>query len=581
VPVLVAVGDDSHTVGDVPVCLVRCAVSLQPQPWPEVPELTAQVARAAFPKGTLAMRVRDDLGPLFADEQFASAFAPQGAPGCSPGQLALVSVLQYAENLSDRQAAEQVRGRIDWKYLLGLELIDPGFDFSVLSGFRARLVEHGLEEKVLDLLLARLSDLGLLRAGGRARTDSTHVLAAVRSLNRLEFVGETMRAALEALAAAAPGWLTGVLQPGWERRYKVRVESYRLPDSATARAELAVTIGQDGFALLTAVAAPVAPGWLREVPAVDVLRLTWVQQYHRAENADGGMEVAWREEKDLPPGRRRLASPYDVDARYGIKRGSGWTGYKVHFTETCDDDTPHVITNVETTDATVTDQEMTPVVHSHLAGRGLLPAEHAVDTGYTSTELFLSSAADHGVELVGPLGGNTSWQARTPDAFDHSDFTIDWDRQQATCPTGAVSSIWSTQKSSSGKTVQKIEFRRTDCTPCPLRAHCTSSATAARKLTLRPRDQHELLERLRVEHATDTWQKRYDVRAGVEGTMHQATAVTGIRHARYRSLDKTHLGHVFAATAVNLVRVDAWLTDTPLGRTRTSHFTTLTSALAA
>ncbi|CAI7979615.1 transposase [Frankia sp. Hr75.2] len=550
-------------------------MSLQPQPWPEVPEMTARVARAAFPRGALAIRVRDEIGELFGDEEFVSAFATRGRPGCSPGQLALVSVLQFAENLTDRQAAEQVRGRIDWKYALGLGLDDPGFDFSVLSGFRVRLVEHGLEEKVLDLLLARLSDLGLLRAGGRARTDSTHVLAAVRSLNRLEFVGETMRGALEALAAAAPGWLAGVVEPGWDRRYAARVESYRLPGSASGRAELAVMIGRDGFTLLTAVGAPDAPAWLREIPAIDVLRVAWVQQYHRT-----GTEVAWREDKDLPPGRRRLASPYDLDARYGIKRGSGWVGYKVHLTETCDDDTPHMITNVETTDATVTDQETTPVVHAHLASRGLLPAEHAVDTGYTSTDLFLTSAAEHGVELVGPLGVNTSWQARTPGAFDHTDFTIDWDRQQATCPNGAASSTWRTEKAR-GKPVLKVDFRRVDCLPCSLRARCTSSATAARKLTLRPRDQHELLERLRAEQATDAWKKRYDLRAGVEGTMHQATATTGIRHARYHGLPKNHLAHVFAATAINLVRLHGWWTDTPIGRTRTSHFNALTSALAA
>jgi transposase len=130
------------------------------------------------------MRVRDELPGLFADEQFASAFGARGKPGISPGQLALVTVLQFAENLTDRQAADAVRGRIDWKYALGLELTDPGFDHTVLTGFRQRLINHGLEEKVLDLLLARLAELGMVKAGGRQRTDSTHVLSAVRSVNR-------------------------------------------------------------------------------------------------------------------------------------------------------------------------------------------------------------------------------------------------------------------------------------------------------------------------------------------------------------------------------------------------------------
>ncbi|MEV0034948.1 transposase [Streptomyces sp. NPDC050804] len=154
------------------------------------------------------MRVRDELGELFADAEFAEAFGSRGRPGWSPGQLALVTVLQFAENLTDRAAAHRVRYGMDLKYALGLELDDPGFDASVLSEFRTRLVEHGMEEKVLDLLLTALKDRGLVKAGGRQRTDSTRVLAAVRDLNRLELAGETLRAALEALACAAPDWLT-------------------------------------------------------------------------------------------------------------------------------------------------------------------------------------------------------------------------------------------------------------------------------------------------------------------------------------------------------------------------------------
>ncbi len=504
-------------------------------------------------------------------------------PGWSPGQLALISVLQFAENLTDRQAADAVRGRIDWKYCLGLELEDPGFDHTVLTGFRARLVEHGLEERVLDLLLARLTELGLVKAGGRARTDSTHVVAAVRALNRIEFAAETVRAAVEALAAAAPDWLAQVIQADWVQRYGARADAYRMPQGTQARAELAVTIGCDGFHLLQAAYAPHSPAWLRELPAVEFLRAAWVQQYHRTVS-DAGTEVSWRESKDLPPGRARLASPYDVDARYGVKRGSGWTGYKIHLTETCDDPSqshlPHVITNVETTDATVADQEVTPVVHEHLTRRGLLPGEHAVDAGYTSAELILASRNDCGVNLIGPLSANTSWQATDTDAFDLSHFTIDWDHEQVTCPNGAVSSSWRTEKAR-GKDVLKVDFRKSDCTPCPLRARCTSSKSNARKLTLRLRERHEALERVRVEQSTDAWTQLYNVRAGVEGTIHQAIAATGLRRSRYLGLPKTHLAAVLTATALNLIRLNAWWTGTPLGGTRTSHLAALNFELTA
>src|SRR5918911_1177069 len=151
--------------------------------WPRsshaVPAVTAQVARAAFPKGCLAIRVRDTLGELFEDGQFAELFATRGRPAVSPARLALVSVLQFAEGLSDRQAADAVRGRIDWKYALGLELTDTGFDFSVLSEFRTRLIVGAAEERLLTTMLARLTDCGLLKSRRHQRTDSTHIVAAV------------------------------------------------------------------------------------------------------------------------------------------------------------------------------------------------------------------------------------------------------------------------------------------------------------------------------------------------------------------------------------------------------------------
>jgi transposase len=200
-------------------------VSLQPQPWPQIPEATARAARAAARRGEypLAMRIRDELGELFADAEFAEAFGARGRPGWSPGRLALALVLQKVDNLTDRAAAHRVRYGLDWKYALGLELDDEGFDPTVLSDFRAKLVEHGLEEKALDLLLAALERKGLLGPGGKQRTDSTHVVAAVRELNQLELAGESVRAALEGLAAAEPRWVAARLDvAGWGGRYRRR-----------------------------------------------------------------------------------------------------------------------------------------------------------------------------------------------------------------------------------------------------------------------------------------------------------------------------------------------------------------------
>ena len=202
------------------------------------------------------MRIREELGEVYADARFAAAFGIRGRPGISPGQLMMASVLQFSENLTDRQAAEAVRDRITWKYALGLELEDPGFDASVLCEFRSRLVAGDLTSLALDALLERLAGLGLVRAGGRQRTDSTHVLGAIRALNRLELAGETLRAALEALAAAAPGWLAGVIDASWQQVYGARIDDLHLPESQAGRQELMVRYGTDGYFLLEQVHGP-------------------------------------------------------------------------------------------------------------------------------------------------------------------------------------------------------------------------------------------------------------------------------------------------------------------------------------
>jgi transposase len=254
-------------------------MSLHPHVIEPVPEDTARVARAAFPKGHPYLTFRDALGTIFQDEDFAALFPASGQPGLSPWRLALVTLLQFRENLADRQAAEAVRARIDWKYLLSLELTEPGFDFSVLSEFRDRLLAGSAEALLLDKLLERCRALGLLKARGQQRTDSTHVLAAIRVMNRLELVAETLRAALNALATVAPDWLQALAPLAWYERYSKRIEDTRLPQSTASRDAYAQTVGEDGFHLLEALDAPETPAGLRELPVIATLRQTWQRHY--------------------------------------------------------------------------------------------------------------------------------------------------------------------------------------------------------------------------------------------------------------------------------------------------------------
>jgi transposase len=585
-------------------------MSLQPVAWPEPDPLIVAAIKAMYgsrkTERPLAVVIRDRLGQWLGDEDFAAAFGVWGRPGWSPSRLALVTVLQRVEKLTDRLAAEAVRTRIDWKYLLGLAVDDPGFDHTVLAEFRAKVAQAGLEQVALDALLARLAADGLVKAGGKQRTDSTHVIAAVAALNRLELAGEAVRAVVEALAVAHPDWLAQrICVSDWTSRYGTPMTAWRPPASQARQDELAITYARDGYALLEAVYEESAPDWLRQVPAVDVARRVLLQNYTRTITGNG-REVIKRREKEpegdgLPPGHARIASPYDLDARWGVKRDTFWLGYKLHVSETCDDQPrcgcpgdgqsgrrghdkdcaapafPNLITHVATTDATVPDNQMTTVIHDELAGKDLAPGRHYLDSGYLSAALVVSQAARHGIALIGPLLGDTSAQSRAGKGYARADFAVDYDATTVTCPQGSTSASW-TPCTQNGKDAIVVHFSCADCGPCPARALCTTGKR--RNLTLPPRDLAEAQAAARAAEKTIPFQADYARRAGVEGTMHQA-ASHGARRARYRSLPKTRLDHVYMACALNLLRLHAYWNGTPLDRRRTSHLARLELALAA
>jgi transposase len=545
-------------------------MSLKPCPVPDVPELTARVARAAFPKGNPYLRLRDELGPVFHDTDFAELYPRRGQPALPPWKLALVTVMQFAEDLSDRQAADAVRGRIDWKYALGLELDDPGFHFSALSEFRGRLGAGGAERLLLDEMLEVCKDRGLLKARARQRTDSTHVLAATRDLNRLELVGETLRAALNALATVAPGWLRQQVPPEWFDRYASRVEETRLPKGQEARYAHAEVIGADGYRLLETLRRDAAATELWRVPAVEILRRVWLCQFYVEDD-----RVRWRTAKDLAPAGQRINTPYDAEATYGNKRSTTWIGYKIHITETCEPDRVHLITNVETTPAVAADVDQTAAIHAALAAKGLLPGDHLLDAGFVDVELLVGSQFEHGVRLVGPMRPDVSWQAQAKQGFDIAHFTIDWEAKQVTCPEGKTSVLWKPGQDRWGNEVIHAEFARRECLACRSRPLCTRATTEGREMTLRPREQHEALQAARRQQEAAEWQAEYAVRAGVEGTLSQGVRGFGLRRCRYIGLAKARLQHVATAAAINVYRLSDWFGGVPRAATRTSPFVRL------
>jgi len=517
-------------------------MSLRPHVITPVPEETARVARAAFPKGQPYLTFRDALGIIFQDEDFTALFPAWGQPALPPWRLALVTIMQFRENLADRQAAEAVRARIDWKYLLSLDLTDPGFDFSVLSEFRDRL------------------------------------LAAIRKLNRLELVAETLRAALNELATEAPEWLQALAPLAWYERYGRRIENFRLPQTKADREAYAQTVGEDGFCLLDALETAEAPAALRTLPSITTLRRTWHQHYERTPGEGVERRVRFKTVRELPQTAEKIESPYDVEARYRTKRDTQWTGYMVHVTETCEPEEVHLLTHVQTTTAAVHEVRCTEAIHQALVDKELPPRDHVVDAAYIDAALLVSSRDAHGIELLGPPRPNVRWQSQVAGAHTLEQFAVDWEQQQVQCPQGKTSATWVERVTPTGSPLIYVRFSLQDCGACATRALCTRSQQRARVLLLPPRAQYEALHAARARQASAAGQQRYARRAGIEGTLSQGVRAFGLRRSRYRGLAKTHVQHVATAAAINVERIVAWLDERPRAKTRTSRFAALAPA---
>jgi transposase len=552
-------------------------MSLCLQPLPPVPDDTARIAQAAFRRGNPYGLVRDRLGAVFADTDFADLYPTLGQPADAPWRLALVTLMQFREGLSDRQAAEAVRSRIDWQYWLALELADAGFDVSVLCEFRARLLQHGATERLLARLLDAAREGGLLKARGQQRTDSTHVLAAVRDLNRLELLAETLRAALNAIAVAAPDWVHALAPLEWHERYDRRIEDMRLPASGPKRDAYAVQVGVDGVRLLDALDGVEPPAGVRTLPAIAVLRRVWARHFERAGTGPGdtitggdhaGGRVQLRPAQGRGPGDR-VESPDDTEARFRAKAGTNWTGYRVHLTETCDKGRPHLVVHADTTPANVHEAMRTEPIHEALAAKGLAPSEHLADAGYISAGLIVIARERHRIDLIGPARPDQSWQKQEEGAFRATDFTVDWDRRVVRCPAGCESVSWGEYKAS-GRLTLKVGFSTADCRPCPSRSRCTR--TASRRLGRLPRPEHEAIAAARARLETKAGRRLYGQRQGIEGTLSQGVRAFGLRRARYRGLAKMGLQSLATAAAINLDRLGAWFAQRPLAPTRTSRF---------
>jgi transposase len=524
-------------------------MSMHPHGLEPIPEETRRLVGRLSPKGTMVTQLRDALGPIYSDEHFAHLFPKRGRAAQAPWRLALVTVLQAIEGLTDRQAAEYVRTRIDWLYALALPLDDPGFDYSILTDFRQRLLAAQAQDLILEPILQVCRERGYLRARGKQRTDATAVLAQVRALSSLESVGESMRAALNAIAEQEPEWLQAHLNPEWFDRYVHRFELARFPKAETQRQRLRQQVGQDVAHLLACIDEATTPQSVQSLPSVTLLRQVFAQHYE-----SDGQQIRWRDGPAVS-NEDRIVSPYDQQARSSRKRDTVWLGYKVHLTETCDQDPsrPHLITQVETTAATLQDTEVLAPIGEHLRAKGLAPAEHYVDQGYPSGPELVRQAR-LGTQIIGPVGQDTSWQQRSQSGYGKDDFAIDWQAQVARCPQGQTSVGWTAPPPGRSRDTVLIRFAAATCRACPVQAQCRRGHEG-RRLTLTPPAVHAALQARRSEQCTEAFVKAYALRAGVEGTISQAVRTTRLRRTPYVGLSKTHLHHVAIAAGLNLKRI--------------------------
>jgi len=518
-------------------------MSLKIQPPRSMPVETARLGAQLLSADSPYKLIGDQLFEQYADADFADLYATAGKPAISPVLLAFVTVFQFLEKLSDRQAAEAMRVRLDWKYALRLPLEYAGFDFSVLSEFRDRVLVHQAEARLFDQVLAQLQALGLIKPRGRQRTDSLAVLTKVRDLTRLELVVETLRLAVRAVLAADPVWSRAILPPSWEVRYGERCVAAKLKESE--REVLSQVVGPDGQWLLERLQSPSTPVELPTLPAVQVLRAVWEQQF---EVVSG--QVVFQGAGPYG-GFTRIQTPHDPEARYSKKGTQAWIGYKVQLTETDDDDLPHLITDIATTNSVETDFTALAPLQVRLAERQVLPSEQMVDGGYVS-ETNLAESDQRGIDLVGPAPEDTTPQARMPAGLSVTHFQIDVQAGMAICPGGH-------RQPAIDRCGGRVRFRFPDalCAACQLRPRCCLGRSGR---TLSVGQHYPLLRAARERQQTDEFKTYYRKhRSGVEGTLSALVRGNQLRLGRYLGQAKRHLQALFTGAAVNLRRSARWL----------------------
>lgn len=511
-------------------------------PWP-MPEETERVGKILLGDNDPYRLMGDRLFEKWKEEEFADLYSSEGKPGYSPVILAFVSVFQFMERLADRQAAQALRMRLDWKYALHLSLEDAGFDFSVLSEFRDRLMDGKAEKRVFEKLVEEIRSMGLIKERGKQRSDSIAMLVKVRRLSRIEMVVETLRLAVVELVEANREWCEEIIPPSWEEQYSERFVRQRYSEQEWQEYE--AKIGNDGAWLLKRLGNGGAPAELKGLPKVQVLSTVWAQQFREAQG-----QMVYKDLKKYD-GHTQIQNPHDPEARYSRKRNFEWLGDKVQLTETDDEGYPHIITDIVATDSNQTDYEELPFIQSRLIQRHCQPGEHYVDAGYMSGP-NLASSHDQEIDLIGPLPEVVTPQALLPDGITQAQFQMDSERKIATCPQGhqarnpsLVVNTWS------------FHFPQKVCAACPLHTRC---CTGKGGRTVGMNTNYDLVQTARTRQKTEAFKQDYHQhRSGVEGSLSALVRGHGMRVSRYIGQNKRNVQAIFTGCAANLKHISHWL----------------------
>jgi len=479
--------------------------------------------------------VDEQLFSFISWDELTALYSNIGRPSVNPIVLSLVTIFQFLEDIPDRVAAHRVKTRLDWKYALHLPFHDSGFHYSDLCNFRKRLANHDKESLIFGQLLEKIKALGYLEKRKHQRTDSTHVLANVRDLSRLENLSEGLRVSLKAIEKSDRRLYETKIPVLYREHWSKPLNDYQMTDEE--RKQALERVGQDIHWLLSFLKTN-KESYLR-LPELEVLQ-TLLSQHFTIQSQKVSVK------KEATTGKEKIQTPHDPEARYSKKRGKSWTGSKVHITETANEKGKvNFITDVTTANACEQDNETLPQIQGNLEERELKPEYQYTDKGYITGD-NLAESQQAGIHLMGEASELDNNGLYTAD-----EFSIDYDSKTATCPAGNTSCSWRQFENGERKGGIRISFGQ-QCQACPLKSKCTENKLG-RILTLHRH--YPLLKQRREESKTAVFKESMKRRPPVEGTLSEMVRAHGLRRSRYRGLAKNHLQNLMIGTAVNLKRL--------------------------